>query len=93
MNSRTTKTFWRYFDALPHDVRRQAARAYFHWRNDPQHPGLHYKCVSRKHAAYSVRIGIHYRALGYCEVVDGETTVTWFWVGSHADYDKLLTSM
>jgi hypothetical protein len=31
-------------------------------------------------------VGIGYRAVG---VVDGDTVI-WFWIGSHADYDKLL---
>ena len=35
---------------------------------------------------YSVRISRGYRALG---LRDGDL-VTWFWIGSHADYDKLL---
>ncbi|WP_413208425.1 hypothetical protein [Rhodospirillum sp. A1_3_36] len=93
MISRTTKTFWRHFDALPADVRRQATRAYLYWREDQRHPSVHYKCVSEKHAVYSVRVGIHYRALGYREDINDETTLTWFWIGSHADYDKLLASL
>ena len=35
---------------------------------------------------YSVRIGLGYRALGLLE----GTVVTWFWIGSHADYDRIL---
>jgi len=35
---------------------------------------------------YSVRIGRGWRALGLLE----EETVTWFWIGSHADYDRLI---
>jgi hypothetical protein len=34
----------------------------------------------------SVRISRGYRALG---LRDGDL-VTWFWIGSHTDYDKLL---
>jgi hypothetical protein len=33
-----------------------------------------------------VRVGAHYRALG----VDVEGGVLWFWIGSHADYDRLI---
>ena len=36
---------------------------------------------------YSVRIGLRYRALGV-KTPDG---VLWYWIGSHADYDKLLS--
>ena len=38
---------------------------------------------------YSARVGIGYRAVS---VMDGET-VTWFWIGSHGDYDKLLKQL
>jgi hypothetical protein len=31
-------------------------------------------------------VGISYRAVG---VLDGDAVV-WFWIGKHADYDKLL---
>ena len=33
-----------------------------------------------------MRITLGYRAVGLLE--EGE--VTWFWIGSHADYDRLL---
>jgi hypothetical protein len=36
---------------------------------------------------YSVRIGLHFRALGKRSAED---EITWFWIGSHAEYDKLL---
>jgi hypothetical protein len=35
---------------------------------------------------HSARVGLGYRALGQ---MDGEVMI-WFWIGSHADYDKLL---
>lgn len=52
-------------------------------RNDPQHPSLRFKRVGR---FFSARVGLSYRALGV-EVEDG---VLWFWIGSHADYDKIV---
>lgn len=33
-----------------------------------------------------VRVGRRYRALA----VQQESNLLWFWIGSHADYDKLL---
>lgn len=79
-------------DALPPSVQRQAIRAYALWRSNPGHPGLQFKCVSEKHAAYSVRVGIHWRALGFRESGGSEDVLTWFWNGSHADYDRLIES-
>ena len=52
-------------------------------KNDPWHPSLRFKRVGR---FFSVRVGLSYRALGV-EVEDG---VLWFWIGSHADYDKII---
>jgi hypothetical protein len=50
---------------------------------DPKHPSLHLKKVGR---FWSVRVGLHYRALA---VEDGEDLV-WLWIGHHAEYDRLI---
>jgi hypothetical protein len=42
--------------------------------------------VHDKQPIYSVRIGIHYRAVG----VKHDDHMLWFWIGPHAEYDKLL---
>jgi hypothetical protein len=31
-------------------------------------------------------VGLHWRAMG----TDVETGIQWFWIGSHADYDRLV---
>jgi hypothetical protein len=88
--SRTTRSFWKLFDALPVDVQHQAERAYVLWRGNLGHRSLQFKCVSERHQVYSVRIGLHWRALGYRDRVSNEDVLTWFWIGSHADYDRLI---
>ena len=35
---------------------------------------------------WSVRIGLGYRALA----IAGKDGFQWFWIGSHADYDRLV---
>jgi len=50
---------------------------------------LRFKRVLATEAVYSVRITRDYRALG---IVEGDEVV-WFWVGSHSDYDRLLSSL
>ena len=90
MISRTTKSFWKHFDRLPQDIQTQATRAYRLWRSNPCHPSLQFKCISDKHQAYSIRIVIHWRALAYREEAAERDIVTWFWIGSHADYDALI---
>jgi hypothetical protein len=91
--SRTTSAFWKSFDGLPPDIQRRASAVYELWRSDPAHPGLQFKCVSDKHNVFSVRIGLHWRALGYRETIAGQETVTWFWIGSHAEYDRLVATI
>lgn len=75
--------FWACFDALPGRVQDLARRNYELLKENPRHPSLHFKKVGRY---YSVRVGLQYRALGV-EIQEG---VLWFWIGSHAEYDKLL---
>jgi len=86
MRSRTAKGFWERFARLPEPVRRQATRAFRLWRQDPAHPSLAFKRVHATEPIYSVRVSRGYRALGLRDR-DG---VTWFWIGSHADYERTL---
>ncbi len=86
MKSQTTKTFWKHFWALPPDIRQRAQRAYKLWRDNPAHPSLFFKRVKESQPLYSVRIGLAYRAVGLLKA----DTVTWFWIGTHAEYDRLI---
>jgi len=89
MNSRTTRRFRELLAALPAHVRQQAREAYRLFQQNPTHPGLRFKQVHVDPPIYSARVGISYRAVG---VRDGDTVV-WYWIGSHADYDKLLAQL
>lgn len=86
MKSTLTDDFLACFAKLPDEVKDQARKAYRLWKANPQHPGLQFKRVSNIEPLYSVRIGRNWRALGLLE----HGTVTWLWIGSHADYDHLL---
>lgn len=87
MRSKRTSQFRQLLHALPSDVRQQAYSAYRLFKADPYHPSLQFKRVSQRKALFSVRIGSGYRALGLREEDD---LMVWVWIGSHADYDKLL---
>jgi len=89
MNSRTTRRFRELLSALPLHVRRQAREAYRLFQENPGHPGLRFKQVYSDPPIWSVRVGIGYRAVG---AVHG-ATVIWFWIGSHAEYDRLLAQL
>jgi hypothetical protein len=86
MQSRTTRQFWRLFSGLPSDVQRDAKRAYRLFEANPAHPGLQFKKLEGEDDIYSARIGLDYRALA---VLRGNRIV-WYWIGSHADYDRLV---
>ena len=86
IESRTTRSFRTSFAGLPEEIQAQARRAYRLFRTDPAQPSLRFKKVEQTENVYSVRIGLGYRALG---VLQG-SVVTWFWIGSHADYDRLV---
>jgi plasmid maintenance system killer protein len=71
---------------LPMDVQSQARDTYKLFQENPHHPSLRFKKVHNTKPIYSVRINVNYRAVG---VLDGDVII-WFWIGSHAEYDKLL---
>lgn len=91
MKSHTTEQFRTLLESLPPSVQKRARDAYKLFRVNPSHPSLRFKPVhtKAKGSFYSVRIGIHYRALALRE----EDALIWFWIGSHADYDTLLSQM
>ncbi len=88
MISRIDPDFRAAIARLPTSVRQQARNAYKLFRANPNHPGLHFKSVAP--SVFSVRIGIHYRALG-TQVCSNE--IVWFWIGSHAEYDRLIKQL
>ncbi|MEN3941175.1 hypothetical protein WJU23_07770 [Prosthecobacter sp. SYSU 5D2] len=87
MKSTATPRFWQLLNALPADVQALAEKNYRLWAEDPQHPSLHFKRLAGSGHRFSVRVGDHYRAIGW-KVADGG--VEWVWIGSHAEYDLLL---
>jgi hypothetical protein len=91
VNSVITTGFRALLGQLPDSVRQQASRAYalWRWRANPQHPSLQFKRVSQRQPIYSARVGLGYRVLGLWE----RHTITWFWIGSHAEYDMLLARL
>ena len=89
MKSILLDDFVELFRQLPGTVRAQARKSYRLWKKNPRHPSLHFKRAHTKDPVYSVRISRGYRALGLLE----DETIAWFWVGSHAAYDKILTQL
>jgi hypothetical protein len=64
-------------------MRLLADESYQLLRRDPKHPSLHFKRIG---SFWSVRVGLHYRALA----VEQEDSIVWFWIGTRAQYDRLI---
>ncbi len=89
MKSYLTDEFFDYYRELPEDARKQARAAFKLWTENPFHPSLRFKEVHSGEGIWSARVGRSYRVLG---LRDGDE-ITWFWIGSHAAYDKLLEQL
>ncbi len=89
MQSFTTENFWTAYYKLPASVREQAREAYKHFSENPQHPGLQFKRVHPVKPVFSVRISSDYRALGIVK----DNMIVWFWIGTHANYEKLIATL
>jgi hypothetical protein len=77
--------FWNCYNSLPANIRNLCDTSFEVLKSNPRHPSLHLKKVGD---FWSVRIGLHYRALA----VSIEEGMLWFWIGNHSDYDHLTRS-
>ena len=83
MKHRATPEFWEMYAKLPLNIQQLADKNFQLLKADPRHPSLHFKKIG---GMWSARVGAHYRALGF----DHEGGVLWFWIDSHAEYDKMM---
>ncbi|MDE0628146.1 MAG: hypothetical protein OXH99_17265 [Bryobacterales bacterium] len=89
MKSRATPRFWAAYGGLPTDIRGLARKAYRLFAGNPRHQSLRFKKVHGREPIYSVRVALGYRAIGLLQG-DG---ITWFRIGAHADYERLLARL
>jgi hypothetical protein len=83
LRHRASPDFWERYKALPEGARKLADQAFDHLKLDPQYPATRLKKTGR---FWSARVGANYRALA----IEGPEGLVWFWIGTHAEYDKLL---
>ena len=83
MKHRAAPDFWPCYRSLPDEVRDLADKSFALLKSDPRHPSLHFKKVDK---LWSVRVGARHRAVGV-GLPDG---VLWFWIGTHAEYDRVI---
>jgi len=82
-----TASFRKLLDDLPIQIQEKANDSYLQFKQNPNHPSLRFKKVHPELPIYSVRITKNYRAVGQ---LDGDVVI-WFWIGSHEEYDQLLS--
>ncbi len=83
MKHKAGKKFWDYYNELPEPIQKLANENYALLKSAPRHPSLRFRKVGR---FWSVRIGLHYRAVA----VQQDDDFVWFWIGHHSEYDRLL---
>jgi hypothetical protein len=84
--SKTLPSFWESYRALPDPTRKAARKAFEIWKENPFYPSLRFKCDEPTTHVWSLRITLGFRAL--CVFEAG--TATWFWIGDHPAYEKLI---
>jgi len=89
VKSQLTEDFISCFRELPARVQRVARKNYRLWVENPAHPSVQFKLVGMRVPVYSIRVGIGWRALG----LKDDDAFVWFWIGSHAEYMKLLRGL
>jgi hypothetical protein len=86
MKSKATRRFWQAYEGLPVHAQTLAVKNYQLWKQNHQHPSLHFKKMKGGENRFSIRIGDHYRAVG--QITDD--IIEWVWIGTHEDYNKLI---
>jgi len=87
--SEITDSFRQAYGKLPEEVRQRVRKAYRQWSADPHHPSLRYKKIHATLPVWSARVGLHYRVVGV--VLDEK--MLWYFVGTHAEYDRLIKTL
>ena len=76
--------FWAHYQSLPEQIQKLADKNFKLLKSNSVHRSLKFKRVGKM---WSVRVGIHYRALAK----DRPDGAHWFWIGPHSEYDRILS--
>jgi mRNA-degrading endonuclease RelE of RelBE toxin-antitoxin system len=87
--NRTTKQFRKQLGDLPEEVQRQARKAFKLYETDPNHPSLNFERLNVRGEYYSARVSQQYRVLAKRK----PDHMLWFWIGTHDEYEKLLSRL
>lgn len=75
--------FWACYRSLPAEVQRLADKNFELLKENPRHSSLRLKKVGQ---FWSARVGKGHRAIAAVS----PTGLVWFWIGNHAEYDRLI---
>ena len=93
VKSRLHPSFVKQFDKLPRNVRTLVQKNYQLCRENHHHPGLEFKRIHATLPIYSVRVGIHHRAVGLRRDEGDDDAIVWFFIGSHAEHDHVIAQL
>ncbi len=84
--------FEKHLKKLPRHVQAAAMRAFNVWREDNYYNSLQFKNIrgKKRDDIYSLRVNREYRMLGKLQ---GDEFITWYWVGPHPEYDRLVRNL
>ncbi|WP_404361078.1 hypothetical protein [Methylotuvimicrobium sp. KM1] len=83
MKHKAASSFWICYEILPLEIRGLADKNFNLLKVNRSHPSLQFKKVGK---VGSARVVSHYRAVA----APIEGGLLWVWIGTHAEYDKLL---
>jgi hypothetical protein len=83
LKHKTSSSFWESYGKLPLEIKKLADKNFQLLKTDSNHSSLQFKKVGK---VWSARVGLNYRAVA--TPIDGG--FLWVWIGTHAEYDKLL---
>ncbi|MBF0388568.1 MAG: hypothetical protein HQK71_00540 [Desulfamplus sp.] len=84
MIHKTSSSFWACYESLSLEIQILADKNFKLLKDNPSHPSLQFKKVGK---VWSVRVGLHYRSVA----APIDIGFLWFWIGSHAEYDKIIS--
>jgi hypothetical protein len=83
LKHKTSSGFRVCYERLPEEIRILAKKNFQLLKADLSHPSLQFKKVGK---VWSARVGSNYRAVA----TPIEGGFLWIWIGTHAEYDKLI---
>jgi hypothetical protein len=84
LKHKTSSSFRACYERLPEEIRTLAKKNFQLLKADLSHPSLQFKKVGK---VWPARVGSNCRAVA----TPIEGGFLWIWIGTHAEYDKLLS--